>query len=36
MDDHLICKKNNIEAIKAMNRLGFFKDEIDFLKDFQL
>ena len=32
IDDHLICKKNNIKAIKAMNSLGFFKDEIDFLK----
>ena len=32
IDDHLICKKNKIKAIKAMNSLGFFKDEIDFLK----
>ena len=32
VDDHLICKKNNIRPIKAMNSLGFFKDEIDFLK----
>ena len=32
LDDHLICKRNNIKPIKAMNSLGFFKDEIDFLK----
>ena len=32
IDDHLICKKNNIKSIKAMNSLGFFKDEVDFLK----
>jgi len=32
IDDHLICKKNNIKVIKAINSLGFFKDEIDFLK----
>ena len=32
IDDHLICKKNNIKPIKALNSMGFFKDEIEFLK----
>jgi len=32
IDDHLICKKNNIKPMKALNSMGFFKDEIEFLK----
>mgnify|MGYP001223527564 CR=1 FL=1 len=31
VDDHLICKKNDIEPIKSLNNQGFFKDEISFL-----
>ena len=31
MDDYLICKKNNINTIKALNNKAFFKDELDFI-----
>ena len=31
MDDHLICKKNNIETINALNNKAFFKQELDFI-----
>jgi len=31
LDDHFICKKNNIEIKKALNSLGFFKDEFEFI-----
>ena len=31
MDDHLICKKNNIDTINSLNNKAFFKDELDFI-----
>ncbi len=31
MDDHLICKKNNIDTIDSLNNKAFFKDELDFI-----
>jgi len=31
VDDHLVCKKNDIKPIKSLNNKGFFKDEIAFL-----
>tara|TARA_B100000575_G_scaffold294309_1_gene309407 strand:+ start:524 stop:3295 length:2772 start_codon:yes stop_codon:yes gene_type:complete len=31
VDDHIVCKKNNVKSIKALNNQGFFKDEIDFI-----
>jgi isoleucyl-tRNA synthetase len=31
MDDHLICKKNNIDMINSLNNKAFFKDELDFI-----
>ena len=31
IDDHFICKKNNIKTIKALNNKGFFKEEFDFI-----
>ena len=31
LDDHFICKKNNVSTIKAINNLGFFKEEYDFI-----
>ena len=27
----MVCKKNNIEIENALNSLGFFKDELDFI-----
>ena len=32
MDDHIICKKNNLSTINALNNKAFFKDELDFIK----
>ena len=32
MDDHIICKKNNLKTINALNNKAFFKDELDFIK----
>ena len=32
MDDHIICKKNNLKSINALNNKAFFKDELDFIK----
>ena len=32
MDDHIICKKNNLSTINALNNKAFFKDEFDFIK----
>ena len=32
MDDHIICKKNNLGTINALNNKAFFKDELDFIK----
>ena len=32
MDDHIICKKNNLSIINALNNKAFFKDEFDFIK----
>jgi len=31
VDDHMVCKKNNIEIQNALNSLGFFKDKLDFI-----
>ena len=31
LDDHLICKKHNIKTINALNNLGFFKNEFEFI-----
>ena len=31
MDDHLICKRNNIDTINSLNNKAFFKDELDFI-----
>ena len=31
LDDHFICKKNNIKTVKALNNEGFFKEEFDFI-----
>ena len=31
MDDFSICKKNNIQIIKALDSKGLFKEEIDFI-----
>jgi isoleucyl-tRNA synthetase len=31
LDDHVVCKKNNIESQKALNNMGLFKEEFDFI-----